>query len=223
MTSVLLGSARSSYGHPEKGDQNGKEVSTQGFYLPSQGYWLGYKFKNNLLGVKLGRAMLDACNNNYIGYSQPYRITGRQAYCKYGSISGIKENCSVDCSSLVNLCLLSIGVSLPNFNTASEPKVLRNSGLFDEVKITKAEQCTTGMILCTPTKGHTMIVITALTTEKPNTSAQTQTNKKTNEQIAKEVIQGKWGNGNARKCKIEKAGYNYEEIRALVNKMMKGK
>lgn len=44
--------------------------------------------------------------------------------------------------------------------------------------------------------------------------------KKTNEEIAKEVIQGKWGNGKERKNKLENAGYDYEVIQKLVNKMM---
>ena len=48
-------------------------------------------------------------------------------------------------------------------------------------------------------------------------------NKKSNEEIAKEVIAGKWGNGNARKSKLTKAGYDYEAIRKLVNQMIKGK
>lgn len=47
------------------------------------------------------------------------------------------------------------------------------------------------------------------------------TAKKTNEQIAKEVIQGKWGNGDARKQKLKAAGYNPSVIQALVNKMLK--
>lgn len=41
--------------------------------------------------------------------------------------------------------------------------------------------------------------------------------KKTNEEIAKEVILGKWGNGNTRKKALEKAGYNYDEIQKIVN------
>ncbi len=43
--------------------------------------------------------------------------------------------------------------------------------------------------------------------------------KKTNEQIAKEVKKGLWGNGSKRKEKLEKAGYNYSEIQKIVNKM----
>jgi len=44
--------------------------------------------------------------------------------------------------------------------------------------------------------------------------------RKTNEQIAKEVIQGKWGNGADRKKRIIAAGYNYAAVQALVNKML---
>ena len=45
--------------------------------------------------------------------------------------------------------------------------------------------------------------------------------KKSNEQIAKEVIQGKWGNGAVRKQKLKNAGYNPSVIQALVNKLLK--
>lgn len=47
------------------------------------------------------------------------------------------------------------------------------------------------------------------------------TNKKlTVEEIALEVIQGKWGNGNARKLKLAAAGYNYAEVQAYVNRVL---
>lgn len=46
--------------------------------------------------------------------------------------------------------------------------------------------------------------------------------KKSNEEIAKEVIAGKWGNGSERKQKIESAGYNYSEIQSIVNSLMSG-
>lgn len=47
-------------------------------------------------------------------------------------------------------------------------------------------------------------------------------NKKSNEEIAKEVVAGKWGNGNARKTALTKAGYDYNTIQTLVNKLLKG-
>lgn len=46
--------------------------------------------------------------------------------------------------------------------------------------------------------------------------------KKSNAEIAKEVVAGKWGNGNARKTALTKAGYDYKTIQSLVNKLLKG-
>ena len=40
------------------------------------------------------------------------------------------------------------------------------------------------------------------------------------EELAKEVIQGKWGNGQERKDKLTAAGYDYHEVQALVNKLL---
>lgn len=42
---------------------------------------------------------------------------------------------------------------------------------------------------------------------------------KSNEEIAKEVIAGKWGNGSDRKNRLTKAGYNYNIIQNLVTQM----
>lgn len=47
-----------------------------------------------------------------------------------------------------------------------------------------------------------------------------QTAKKTVTELAKEVIQGKWGNGSERKQKLTKAGYDYQTVQAEVNKIM---
>lgn len=46
--------------------------------------------------------------------------------------------------------------------------------------------------------------------------------KKSVEEVAREVIAGKWGNGNARKTKLTAAGYNYDEVQAVVNKLLRG-
>ena len=45
--------------------------------------------------------------------------------------------------------------------------------------------------------------------------------KKSNEEIAKEVIKGLWGNGQTRKDKLKAAGYDYETIQSLVSKLLK--
>lgn len=43
------------------------------------------------------------------------------------------------------------------------------------------------------------------------------------DQIAQEVINGQWGNGNDRKARLEAAGYNYSEVQNKVNEILTGK
>lgn len=45
--------------------------------------------------------------------------------------------------------------------------------------------------------------------------------KKSNKDIAKEVIRGDWGNGEERRKRLTAAGYNYAAIQSLVNQMLK--
>lgn len=45
--------------------------------------------------------------------------------------------------------------------------------------------------------------------------------KKSTDEIAKEVLAGKWGNGTDRKTKLEAVGYNYTEIQNRVNALLK--
>lgn len=61
---------------------------------------------------------------------------------------------------------------------------------------------------------------TYITTEKGE-AVSTSTATKSIEEIAKEVIAGKWGNGDARKTALEKAGYDYSEVQAKVNALLK--
>ena len=46
--------------------------------------------------------------------------------------------------------------------------------------------------------------------------------KKSVDEVAKEVINGKWGNGEDRKTRLTNAGYNYDEVQAKVNEILYG-
>lgn len=62
-------------------------------------------------------------------------------------------------------------------------------------------------------------------TPKYSSTGATNTNttaKKPVAEVAKEVISGAWGNGDARKNALTNAGYNYDEVQAAVNKLLKG-
>jgi LysM repeat protein len=48
-------------------------------------------------------------------------------------------------------------------------------------------------------------------------------NKKSNEELAKEVIRGDWGNGSDRRNRLTNAGYDYSAVQSLVNQILSGK
>ena len=50
-------------------------------------------------------------------------------------------------------------------------------------------------------------------------AAKLQAQKKTVSEVAQEVLDGKWGNGQERKKKLTEAGYDYNKIQAEVNKL----
>lgn len=56
--------------------------------------------------------------------------------------------------------------------------------------------------------------------EKKDTPAPAPAKKKTVEEVAREVIAGKWGNGELRKKKLIVAGYDYDEVQAMVKKLL---
>lgn len=66
--------------------------------------------------------------------------------------------------------------------------------------------------------GYDYSVVQARVNEILGTSSKPA--KKSNEEIANEVIAGKWGNGNDRKNRLTNAGYNYDEVQAIVNKKL---
>jgi len=57
-------------------------------------------------------------------------------------------------------------------------------------------------------------------TPQPTPTPTPQPAKKSNEQIADEVIAGKWGNGSEREQRLKAAGYDYNAIQAIVNQKL---
>lgn len=67
--------------------------------------------------------------------------------------------------------------------------------------------------------GYDSTVIQKIVNEK--LSGNTSSNKKSNEEIADEVIAGKWGNGQERKDRLTSAGYDATAIQKIVNEKLK--
>ena len=73
-------------------------------------------------------------------------------------------------------------------------------------------------------KGYDAFITTATNSVMQNTSNTDSTineTKKSIEEIAKEVIAGKWGTGETRKQRLTAAGYDYAAVQAKVNALLK--
>ena len=227
--SVTIGNARiSEFGtvNGKRGDQTGKEVMTQSF--ASGGKWeYCIRPKSATVAQKIAHAMVQACKNNNIGYSQTDRTSLSSAAAKVNYDLSKVGKCNCDCSALVAVCVNAAGIHVsPYMYTGNELALLKQTGKF--TVITGADQCKRGKKLRAGDillrKGHTAIVTAG---DIPLTK--TTTKKKTVAQIAKEIVEGKcsdsrwktWGVGATRKARLKKAGYNYKEVQKAVNKLMK--
>lgn len=193
------------------GDQTGKEVMVENFYMHSLG-WKCYRPKDITTAHALAAAMIEACSNSHIGYDQNQRTNVITQLAKYHTLGAIAVNTECDCSSLVRACCIQSGFDPGNFTTYNEGKCLAATGRFEApFTVTSESQLYNGDILVTSKKGHTGIIVSGRDREK-----------KPLDQIVDEVIAGKWGTGSARKKALEAAGYNYSEVQKLVNAKLNG-
>lgn len=65
-----------------------------------------------------------------------------------------------------------------------------------------------------------LIVVGQTLKVKGSTSVVTKPKLKDLDVIAKEVIDGKWGNGSDRKNRLQKAGYNYHDVQVVVDRVL---
>ena len=146
------------------GDQTGKEVSTQNWYLHSKG-WRVFRCKDPAKAELMAQNMQAACDNANIGYNQYKRHTLYKAAKAVGfAIAKVKTKCETDCSALIRVLLALIGVSVPEeFRTGNMPSYLKKSGVFVELTGDKYQKQSTylrrGDILVTKTSGHTVMVL----------------------------------------------------------------
>lgn len=236
---VVVGSARidergnANWG--KAGDQTSKEVATEPYYKHRLG-WYMLRPKEAAVARKIGLAMVEACLNNNIGYDQSERYGVINCLKECGRIAKINEPTEADCSSLVRACCIQAGIVAGDFNTSNELAVLEKTGAFHKaVVVTNDTKLCAGDVLVTMTKGHTVIVTeghpredekpadkpTTKLSAKPKPDKAAGKAKKSIEEVAREVVAGKWGNNPERKAKLIKAGYIPAEVQEVVNKLLK--
>lgn len=142
----------------QAGDSTGKEVMQQDYYMHSKG-WYCFRPKDIDTANGIAQSMIDACNNNNIGYDQNQR-DGVFNLVKGGTkIKNIKMKTECDCSALVRACCYENGIDTGNIRTVNMPTMLPKTGKFeDKINVTSKTTLYNGDILVTKTTGHTVIV-----------------------------------------------------------------
>jgi hypothetical protein len=174
--SIIFGSARSNENGKATGGKAGDnkqtsstndtigEVSMQPFYVHIKG-WLVFNWVSIDFSTAAALQMKFACNNSNIGYCQDHK-TSLFNYVKKNKIKSLDKVdilCEVDCSTLIRTIIYIVtGIDIGDITTATEPKTLKASGLFEESYEYVSQDDTpvyNGSITCTKTKGHTGIIV----------------------------------------------------------------
>lgn len=156
---------KGSYTGGTKGDQTGKEILIQEWYLHSKG-WIVIRAKDPEVREKLARCMEMICANDNFGYGQDYRLSGFNEAEKVGfDSSKVKVKCGLDCSQSVRVSLHYAGIKCENFRTRTMRKVLEATGKFEILTSDKycksSDYLLRGDILLTAkVPGHTVVNLT---------------------------------------------------------------
>lgn len=233
---VRVGSARidergQGYGG-KAGDQTGKEVAIENYYVHSLG-WYVVRAKKDSVREKIALDMEYACANKCIGYDMGdnqslWKVAGKVGY----DCSKVKTPCETDCARLVRVCVWYAGVKAPDFYTGTLAKVLEATGEFEILKDTKhcnsSAYLKRGDILVTRKQGHTVVVLDdgaetkkAKQAAAKKTTPAKKTTKKSLETVAKEIYNGNggWGNEPQRSKKLKAAGFSASEIKTIQSKV----
>lgn len=213
------------YKDGQAGDQTKVEVYIRTWYNRPWNVVLRAKDKNTR--EKLAQAMEMACKNESIGYAQNTRNTLWNNVKNYQfNPSKTTKAVNTDCSALVCVCCAYAGVPIHylqigtnSLTTSTLRKYLLSSGMFEALTnkkyLTSDKYLLRGDILLY--EGHH----TAINLDNGIYSNE-DIQLKTIDEVAREVINGKWGSGEDRKKRLTNAGYNYSEVQARVNQILKG-
>lgn len=165
---VLVGSASiNELGELEggkPGDQNGKEVLIEDWYLHRKG-WNVIRAKDPAVRYKIAQCMRYICENNHIGYSYWNDCYGLLNEAKkYGyDASKVKVDCDTNCAKSTICCIKYAGINVEDYSTFDEAAKCLKTGAFDvlddDLYCKSSDYLLTGDILVTKTKGHTVVVL----------------------------------------------------------------
>ena len=208
------------------GDQTKVEVYIRTWY--NRPWNVILRAKDNLVREKIATAMELACKNDKIGYSQVTRnsLWNNVKTANFDPSKTTKE-VNTDCSALVCVCCAYAGVPIQylqisnnSLTTSTLRKYLLQSGMFEAITdkeyLINDKNLLRGDILLY--EGHHTAV-----NLNDGINAKKTTELKSLDEIAQEVLDGKWGNEPQRRIDLINAGYNYALVKAKVNEILKAK
>ena len=214
-----------------KGDSTKKEVCTRTWYSKPWDFMAIHP--DAAVREKHAKAIEAACANNNIGYGQGDRNTLNTLAKMVGYDLSKVGKCNCDCSSLQNVAAVASGASGATYGsngwvTSNMKAKLIAAGyiiITDSKYLTSEAYCVRGAIYV-KASSHTVCGLSngskandTLVKAGINTTSKTR---KTINEIAKEVVSGKWGNGTDRKNRLKAAGYDVTAVQNEVNRILKG-
>lgn len=201
------------------GDQTGQEVCIRTWY--NRPWNVVIRMKEPAMRESVARAMESAARNDHIGYDQGQRNTALAAARTVGyDPARITKDCETDCSALVTLACIHAGIpeaalfkggnSATTSTLKARLKATGKVGIYTSKDYTaKTDKLIRGDILLY--EGHHTAVVTQ--------GAANVVPKKSIEEVAREVLAGKWGVGSERKRRLTQAGYDYRAVQDEVNRI----
>lgn len=219
----------------KSGDQTGGEWTIRSWY--NRPWTCVLRHPNDNVKEKIAEYAKSAAKNDNIGYDQWNRLSFWDELKKVNyDPSKITTKCEADCSSGVAAIVKAVGNTLgikslkdisESMYTGNERTLLKKAGfsVYTATKYRTSDQyLLPGDILLYETEdgGHTAINLDAGSKVSDSKDGKNQNgSKKSTDEIASEVIAGKWGNGVDRKNRLTAAGYDYDEIQKKVNEKLK--
>ncbi len=225
---TLIGQAscdeRGRYMGGQAGNQSGTELNIREAYL--RNWHTLIRFNDPARALRCGQAMAEAVANMNIGYDQGERNTILPYARAVGWVlSRIAQTCECDCSSLGGVCGIAAGAAesaiYAGGNLCYTGNIVvrfKSTGLVtchtgaDYVKSTVKWQV--GDILVSDT--HVIVVVSGTA---PSGSGSIAVVAGSIDEMARAVIAGRYGNGNARRAAL---GDKYEAVQKRVNELLAG-
>lgn len=215
---------RGKYVGGQAGNQSGTELNVREAYL--RNWHTLIRFNDAAMAARCGQAMVDAVANLAIGYDQGERNTILPLARAAGwNLAAITQTCECDCSSLAGVCGIAAGAPESAIYaggnlcyTGNIAQRFESTGLVSIYStsdyVGSTAKWRVGDILVSNT--HAIVVIASAAANGSGSAIAVSGDI---EELARAVIAGRYGVGQARRDAL---GSKYDAVQARVNTILKG-